>query len=63
MLDDGSQREASYSLRIYALHELGQMLSKAGFRVLSVSGMRATPGVFFGADSPRMIILAERKEG
>lgn len=62
MLDDGRQRDASYSIRIYALHELGQLLSKAGFRVLSVSGMRATPGVFFGADSPRMMILAERKE-
>jgi hypothetical protein len=22
----------------------------------------ATPGVFFGADSPRMIVLAERRE-
>jgi SAM-dependent methyltransferase len=61
MLDDGSQRDATYSLRVYSLHELGQLVNKAGFRVLSVSGTMATPGVFFGADSPRIIMLAERR--
>lgn len=62
MLDDGRQRDATYSLRVYSLHELGQVMTKAGFRVISVSGTMATPGVFFGADSPRMIVLAERRE-
>jgi SAM-dependent methyltransferase len=61
MLDDGSQRDATYSLRVYSLHELGQLVNKAGFRVLTVSGTMATPGVFFGADSPRIIMLAERR--
>ena len=40
---------------------LGQLLHHQGFRVTQVSGMMATPGVFFGGDSPRMIILAERR--
>jgi SAM-dependent methyltransferase len=61
MLDDGRQRDATYSLRVYSLHELGLLVNKAGFRVLSVSGTMATPGVFFGADSPRIIMIAERR--
>lgn len=61
MLDDGRQREKQYSLRLYSLHELGQMLSANRFRTLGVSGSTATPGVFFGADSPRIIVLAERR--
>ena len=32
----------------------------AGFKVLEVSGQIATPGVFFGSESPRCIVLAER---
>jgi SAM-dependent methyltransferase len=61
MLDDGRQREKQYSLRLYSLHELGQMLGQHRFRTLSVSGSTAMPGVFFGADSPRIILLAERR--
>ncbi|MFO0695632.1 MAG: class I SAM-dependent methyltransferase [Polyangiales bacterium] len=61
ILDDGKQRDRSYSIRLYALHELGLMLHQQRFRVSQVSGNRATPGVFFGADSPRLIVLAERK--
>jgi SAM-dependent methyltransferase len=61
ILEDGRQRENEYSVRLYALHELGQMLHHQGFRVAEVSGLEATPGVFFGGDSPRMIILAERR--
>ena len=60
MLDDGRQRESAYSVRLYALHELGQMLHQK-FRVVEVSGREATPGVYFGADSPRTIIVAERR--
>jgi SAM-dependent methyltransferase len=60
MLDDGRQRESAYAIRLYSLHELGQMLHK-NFRVVEVSGREATPGVFFGADSPRLLVVAERR--
>jgi hypothetical protein len=61
MLDDGRQRETQYTIRLYSLHELGQILHLHGFRVLEVSGHEATPGVFFGADSPKLILVAERR--
>ena len=61
ILDDGRQRDTRYSVRLYALHELGQLLHQQGFRVVEVSGREAHPGVYFGADSPRLIILAERR--
>lgn len=61
MLDDGRTREIEYSLRLYALHELGRLLHEHGFRVAEVSGSTATPGVFFGGDSPRTMILAEKR--
>lgn len=61
MLDDGRQNETLYTIRLYSLHELGQILHQRGFRVVEVSGREATPAVFFGADSPRMIIVAERR--
>ncbi|MCC6644898.1 MAG: methyltransferase domain-containing protein [Polyangiaceae bacterium] len=60
MLDDGRTRELEYSMRLWGLHELGKLLRDAGFRVLEVTGHLATPGVFFGAESPRCIVLAER---
>jgi len=61
MMDDGRSREIEYSIRIYALHELGKLLHDQGFRVAQVSGRIATPGVFFGANSPRTLILAEKR--
>jgi 2-polyprenyl-3-methyl-5-hydroxy-6-metoxy-1,4-benzoquinol methylase len=61
MLDDGRQSETVYSVRLYSLHELGQILHQRGFRVVEVSGREATPGVFFGGESPRLIITAERR--
>jgi SAM-dependent methyltransferase len=61
ILDDGRQRDNLYSLRLYSLHELGQILHLQGFRVVEVTGREAHPGVFFGADSPKLIILAERR--
>ncbi|UJR81722.1 methyltransferase domain-containing protein [Sandaracinus amylolyticus] len=61
ILDDGRQRDNQYSVRLYSLHELGQILHQRAFRVVEVSGREATPGVFFGADSPKLIILAERR--
>jgi SAM-dependent methyltransferase len=61
ILDDGRQRESMYSIRLYSLHELGQILHLRGFRVVEITGREAMPGVFFGADSPKLIILAERR--
>ena len=61
MLDDGRSRETEYSMRVYSLHELGRILHEHGFKVCEVSGRVATPGVFFGNESPRTIILAEKR--
>jgi SAM-dependent methyltransferase len=61
MLDDGRTREIEYSMRVYSLHELGKILHEHGFKVREVSGRLATPGVFFGNESPRAIILAEKR--
>lgn len=63
MREDGRQTESEYSIRLYSLHELGQMMQQVGFRVKEVSGQHATRGVFFGAQSNRIILLAERKGG
>jgi SAM-dependent methyltransferase len=61
MLDDGRSQEIEYSMRIYSLHELGRVLHEHGFTVREVSGRLSTPGVFFGGDSPRSMILAEKR--
>ncbi len=61
MFDDGRSREIDYSIRLYALHEIGKMMHDADFKVVEVSGHPAHPGVFFGSESPRLIIVAERK--
>lgn len=61
MFDDGRSRELEYSVRLYSLHELGRLLHEAGFRVTEVSGLLSTPGVFFGCQSPRTMILAEKR--
>ena len=60
-IEDGRSPEQEYSIRVYNLHELGKLLHDNGFKVLEVSGSVSTQGVFFGADSPRIIILAEKK--
>ncbi|HVK64010.1 MAG TPA: methyltransferase domain-containing protein [Polyangium sp.] len=61
MFDDGRAREIEYSLRLYALHEIGKMMHDADFKVVEVTGHPAHPGVFFGSESPRLVIVAERK--
>ncbi|HEX6272093.1 MAG TPA: methyltransferase domain-containing protein [Polyangiaceae bacterium] len=60
IFDDGRSRESVYSIRLYSLHELGKLLHDAGFRVAEASGHTATPGVFFGEISPRLLVLAQR---
>lgn len=61
MMDDGRTKEIEYSIRVYSLHELGKMLHDNGFRVAEVSGRTGTPGVFFGCEAPRTLILAEKR--
>ncbi|HUT77758.1 MAG TPA: class I SAM-dependent methyltransferase [Polyangia bacterium] len=60
---DGGQRQTKheYSVRLYALHEIGQILHNCGFAVTRVSGHVASPGAFFGVDSERLIIVAQRR--
>ncbi len=61
MIDDGRSKEIEYSIRAYSLHELGKLLHDSGFRVAEVTGKIQTPGVFFGCESPRIVILAEKR--
>jgi SAM-dependent methyltransferase len=61
MLEEGRSRELEYSIRLYAVHELGRMLHECGFRVAELSGRMETPGVYFGPESPRSIVLAEKR--
>jgi hypothetical protein len=61
MREDGRQSQSEYSVRLYSLHELGQLMQQAGFRVIEVSGQEAIRGTFFGANSPRILLLAERR--
>ncbi|HTQ03911.1 MAG TPA: methyltransferase domain-containing protein [Polyangiaceae bacterium] len=60
IFDDGRARECVYSIRLYSLHELGKLLHDVGFRVTEASGHTSTPGVFFGEQSPRLIVLAQK---
>jgi SAM-dependent methyltransferase len=60
LFEDGRSRECEYSIRLFGLHELGKMLHETGFKVVEVTGHPAHPGVFFGSESPRIIVLAER---
>ncbi len=61
MMEDGRQREIEYSIRLYSLHELGKVLHDNGFRVAEASGDSSTPGKYFGSESPRLLILAEKR--
>jgi SAM-dependent methyltransferase len=61
ILESGRQVEHEYALRLYSLHELGQLMNASGFRVTEVSGREALPGVFFGQESPNLMIVAVRR--
>ena len=49
-------------IRLYSVHELRQMLHVAGFKVLEVSGAQHYKGHFLGANSERIIVLAEKRK-
>ena len=61
VFEDGRHLEQEISVRVYSLHEVGNLLHKAGFRVLQVSGNLAHPGIFFGNHSRSLMFLAEKK--
>jgi SAM-dependent methyltransferase len=61
ILEDRRQRESEYAIRLYSLNELGHLLGQQGLRVIEVSGIEATPGVYFGGASPKLIVLSERR--
>jgi SAM-dependent methyltransferase len=61
MRDDGRQTDVDYNIRLYSVHELGLLLKQCGFVIREVSGQEATRGCFFGAQSSRIVLLAERK--
>ncbi len=60
-LEEGTERENTYSMRLYSIHELGQIMHTLGFRVAEVSGCLATRGIFLGSVSPRLMVVAERR--
>lgn len=58
--DDNRAWEQYIYIRLFSLHELQSMLRLSGFKILEVSGHVAGRGAFFGAESPHIIILAEK---
>jgi hypothetical protein len=56
---DGRERVDVVDLRGYALSELLSLLGAEGFVPLEISGRITTRGVFLGAESPHITILAE----
>jgi len=60
VFEDGQQFEHTLSIRVYALHELIELLEGQGLRVVEVSGSPHTRGRFYGATSPDIWVIAER---
>jgi SAM-dependent methyltransferase len=61
IFDDGRQFEHYMFMRAFTVHDLGKTLSQMGMRVVEVSGSRDTRKRFYGAGSPDIWIVAERK--
>jgi SAM-dependent methyltransferase len=55
--------EFSYSLRLYALHELRVLLSLAGFDVVEVAGSIHQRGAYLGSRDRSIWIQARRRSG
>jgi hypothetical protein len=60
IMDGGRQAQNEISIRLYTLHEMNDLFKKTGFVIGKVSGHTATPGAFFGPDSIRIFITAQR---
>jgi SAM-dependent methyltransferase len=60
VFEDGRQFEHVYDVRVYAVHELVELVTSVGLSVVEVSGSRHTRGRFFGATSPDIWLVARR---
>jgi SAM-dependent methyltransferase len=61
IFEDGRQAMQETHVRLYSLHELVALYKAVGFKILEVSGGVDLRGVFFGADSTHLILLAEKQ--
>ncbi len=61
ILESGRQLEQEISIRAYSLHEIGKVLTHAGFRVLEVSGNLDLRGRFYGNESRQLIVVSEKR--
>ncbi|MFO0637485.1 MAG: methyltransferase domain-containing protein [Nannocystaceae bacterium] len=61
VFEDARQFEHAYSVRAYSLHELVGACEGVGLQVVEVSGSRHTRGRFFGATSPDIWLVCERR--
>lgn len=60
VFEDGRQFEHVYDVRVFAVHELVELVTSIGLGVVEVSGSRHTRGRFFGATSPDIWLVARR---
>ena len=59
--EDGSPPlEQNTYIRLYSVHEIANLVTNAGFRVLELSGELHHRGRFLGPSNPRLILLAEK---
>lgn len=59
--EDGSPPlEQNMYVRLYSLHEIANLVTNAGFRVLEVSGELHHRGRFLGPCSSKLVVLAEK---
>lgn len=52
--------EQKIQIRLYSVPEMRNLLSRAGFSVVELSGDYSLPGAYFGASSPKNIFVAEK---
>lgn len=62
VFDDNSRApwEQKIQIRLYAANEMKALLTRAGFKVVELSGDYSLHGAHFGADSPKNIFVAEK---
>jgi SAM-dependent methyltransferase len=62
VFEDGRQFEQQFSIRLYALHEVGRLFASVGMRIVDISGARQTPGMYYGSASPDLWVVAVRSK-
>lgn len=61
ILENGRQLKQDISIRLYSLHEMGKLLTHAGFKVIEVSGNLDLRGRFYGNESRQLIVVSEKR--